>query len=107
MTGNSSLPVSRVPDSRTAPPLRWGILGPGWIAERLTESVQAHTSQSISAIGSRSLDRSEDFAGRHGITAAFGSYEELAAADVDIVYVATPHNFHSVSYTHLTLPTKA
>src|SRR6478735_258225 len=86
MTGNSSLPVSRVPDSRTAPPLRWGIMGPGWIAERFTESVQAHTSQIIAAIGSRSLDRSEAFAGRHGITAAFGSYEELAAADVDIVY---------------------
>lgn len=94
MTGNSSLPVSRVPDSRTAPPLRWGIMGPGWIAERFTESVQAHTSQIIAAIASRSLDRSEAFAGRHGITAAFGSYEELAAADVDIVYVATPHNFH-------------
>jgi predicted dehydrogenase len=69
-------------------------MGPGWIAERFTESVQAHTSQIIAAIASRSLDRSEAFAGRHGITAAFGSYEELAAADVDIVYVATPHNFH-------------
>ena len=94
MTGNRPLPVSRVPDSRDAPPLRWGIMGPGWIAERFTESVQAHTSQVIAAIGSRSLDRSEVFAGRHGISAAFGSYEELAASDVDIIYVATPHNFH-------------
>ena len=24
----------------------------------------------------------------------YGSYEELVAADVDVVYVATPHNFH-------------
>ena len=94
MTGNRSLPDSRVPESRDAPPLRWGIMGPGWIAERFTESVQAHTSQVIAAIGSRSLDRSEAFAGRHGVLAAFGSYEELAASDVDIIYVATPHNFH-------------
>ena len=94
MTGNRSLPESRVPESRDAPALRWGIMGPGWIAERFTESVQAHTSQVIAAIGSRSLDRSEAFAGRHGIPAAFGSYEELAASDVDIIYVATPHNFH-------------
>lgn len=56
--------------------------------------MQLHTSQVIAAIGSRSLDRSEAFAGRHGVRAAFGSYEELAASDVDIIYVATPHNFH-------------
>ncbi|MDI3195214.1 hypothetical protein QK290_12380 [Pseudarthrobacter sp. AL07] len=39
---NCALPVSRVPGSRDAPVLRWGIMGPGWIAERFTESVQAH-----------------------------------------------------------------
>ena len=78
-----------------APPLRWGIMGPGWIAERFTESVQAHTRQVIAAVGSRSLERSLAFADKHGVPAAYGSYEELAAADdIDIVYVATPHNFH-------------
>jgi predicted dehydrogenase len=94
MTGSRSLPASRVPDSRDAPSLRWGIMGPGWIAARFTESVQAHSTQVIAAIGSRSLDRSEEFARQHGIPAAFGSYAELAAADVDVIYVATPHNFH-------------
>lgn len=89
------LPASRVPDPMTAPPLRWGIMGPGWIAERFTESVQAHTRQVIAAVGSRSLERSQAFAEKHGIPDAYGSYEELAAGDdIDIVYVATPHNFH-------------
>lgn len=75
--------------------LRWGIMGPGWIAERFTESVQAHSRQVIAAIGSRSLDRSKAFADAFGVPAAYGSYEELAAApDIDIVYVCTPHNFH-------------
>lgn len=89
------LPVSRVPDSRDAPALRWGIMGPGWIAERFTESVRAHSRQVIAAVGSRSLERSTAFAGAFGVSAAYGSYEELAEApDIDIVYVCTPHNFH-------------
>lgn len=90
-----TLPHSRVPESRDAPSLRWGIMGPGWIAERFTESLQAHTRQVISAVGSRSLSRSKSFAEAYNIPAAYGSYEELAAApDVDIVYVCTPHTGH-------------
>jgi predicted dehydrogenase len=69
-------------------------MGLGWIAARFTESVQAHSNQVIAAVASRSLDRSQEFARQHGIPAAFGSYEELSASDVDIIYVATPHNFH-------------
>ena len=89
------LPASRVPDSMDAPALRWGIMGPGWIAERFTESVQAHSRQVIAAVGSRSLARSKAFAEKFGVPAEYGSYEELAAApDIDVVYVATPHNFH-------------
>ncbi|MEE2523246.1 Gfo/Idh/MocA family oxidoreductase [Pseudarthrobacter sp. J75] len=91
----SALPASLVPDSMDVPALRWGIMGPGWIAERFTESVQAHSRQVIAAVGSRSLDRSKAFAEAYGVPAAYGSYEELAAApDVDIVYVCTPHNVH-------------
>ncbi|MCW2131528.1 Gfo/Idh/MocA family protein [Arthrobacter sp. VKM Ac-2550] len=90
-----ALPGSRVPDSRDAPPLRWGIAGPGWIGERFAASLQQHTRQIVAAVGSRSQERSGDFAGRFSIPAAYGSYEELAASqDVDIVYVATPHNHH-------------
>lgn len=90
-----TLPHSRVPESRDAPGLRWGIMGPGWIAERFTESIQAHTGQVIAAVGSRSLNRSKAFAEAFSVPAAYGSYQELAAApDVDIVYVCTPHTGH-------------
>ncbi|MET1089273.1 MAG: Gfo/Idh/MocA family oxidoreductase, partial [Arthrobacter sp.] len=88
----ATLPQSRVPASLDAPVLRWGIMGPGWIAERFTESVQAHTGQVIVAVGSRSLSRAKAFADTYNVAAAYGSYEELAAApDIDIVYVCTPH----------------
>jgi predicted dehydrogenase len=91
----ATLPPPRTPDSRDAPVLRWGVLGPGWIARRFVESVQAHTGQLVTAVGSRSPERSRDFAQRYGITAAYGSYEDLVAApDVDVVYVGTPHTHH-------------
>ncbi len=49
----------------------------------------------IAAVASRSLERSPAFADTFGIAAAYGSYQELAAApDIDVIYVATPHNFH-------------
>jgi predicted dehydrogenase len=91
----AALPESRVPDSRDAPILNWGIAGPGWIAERFTESVKAHTTQNIAAVGSRSAARAAEFAAKHSIPASHGSYKELAQdPDVDIVYVATPHPQH-------------
>lgn len=95
MTFPTALPAPRTPDPRDAPPLRWAVMGPGWIAERFVESLQAHTTQVVAAVGSRSLDRARDFAHRYDIGTAVGSYEELVALDdVDIVYVATPHPSH-------------
>lgn len=89
------LPTSRVPDPADAPPLRWGILAPGGIAGLFTETVLANTSQQVVAVGSRSLARAEDFATRHGVEAAYGSYEQLLAdPDVQAIYVASPHSEH-------------
>jgi predicted dehydrogenase len=70
-------------------------MGSGWIAERFIESVRAHTRQEIVAVGSRQKERAEEFASRVGLQQAYGDYEELVAADdLDVIYVATPHNFH-------------
>jgi predicted dehydrogenase len=89
------LPAARTPSSEAAPPLRWGVLGTGWIAERFIRSLQRHTRQQVFAVGSRDADRSSAFAGRHGVPCAYGSYEQLVAdPDVDVVYVATPHPAH-------------
>lgn len=91
----AALPASTVPDPMDAPTLRWGILGPGWIAQRFVQSLQTFSTQQVVAIGSRSLERSTAFAGDLNIATAYGSYEELVAdPDIDIVYVATPHNLH-------------
>lgn len=74
--------------------LRWGILGPGGIAEAQTRDLIAN-GFAVTAVGSRSLESASGFAERFGIPNAHGSYRELVDdPEVDIVYVATPHAFH-------------
>ena len=91
----ATLPAARTPDPRSAPSLRWGVMGTGWIADRFVTALQKHSSQRVVAVGSRSRDGAVSFAGRFGLERAHGSYEELVAdPDLDIVYVATPHNAH-------------
>lgn len=90
-----SLPAARTPDPMDAPPLRWGALGTGWIAQRFTAALHRSTRQRVYAVGSRSRATARTFADGVGAQAAYGSYEELVAdPHVDVVYVATPHNHH-------------
>jgi predicted dehydrogenase len=95
VTWPDQLPASRVPDPRDAPSLRWGVIGTGWIAERFVAALQKLTAQQVVAVGSRTEASAQAFAGRFAIPHAHGSYEELVAdPEVDVVYVATPHNLH-------------
>ena len=74
--------------------IRWGILGAGFISDLFVTDLVA-TGHSVSAIGARSLERGQAFATKHGIARVHDSYEALVNDEnVDIVYVATPHNFH-------------
>lgn len=75
--------------------IRWGILATGLIARSFTRDLLAHRHR-VTAVGSRSIHNAQAFADEFGISHAHGSYDELAAdPDIDVVYVATPHNFHA------------
>ncbi|KRD06730.1 oxidoreductase [Mycobacterium sp. Root265] len=92
---NMALPQARTPDPRAAPSLRWGILGPGWIAHRFVETLLSRTTQQVIAVGSRGNDRAEAFAAQWSVPNAHGSYQALLAdPEVDIVYIATTHPSH-------------
>lgn len=91
----TSLPVSRTPDPMEAPPLRWGVLGPGGIARAFADGLYRWTRGRVVAVGSRSLDRAEAYAREVGGATAYDSYEALVAdPEVEAVYVATPHSEH-------------
>src|SRR5258705_11795643 len=86
----SALPLPRTPDPHEAPVLRWGVLGPGWIAQRFVESLQANTSQQVLAGGSRDQSRASAFAAQWSLPKAYSSYTAvLADSDSDHAYTAT------------------
>jgi len=75
--------------------IRWGVAGPGGIAERFATAMSMVEGGAIVSVASRSLERADAFADRFGVATRYVDYDALADdADVDIVYVATPHAFH-------------
>ncbi|KQZ90051.1 oxidoreductase [Phycicoccus sp. Root563] len=95
MTSALRLPAPRVPDPRSAPVLRWGVIAPGGIARTFGRALRARTGQELRAVASRSLDRAQEYQREFDVEVAYGSYEELVAdPHVDAVYVASPHSEH-------------
>jgi predicted dehydrogenase len=75
--------------------VRWGILGTGGIAGAFAADLPLSGSGVAVAVGSRSRESADRFAGTFGIARRHASYESLADdPDVDVIYVATPHPMH-------------
>ncbi|MEW2284410.1 Gfo/Idh/MocA family oxidoreductase [Streptomyces sp. NPDC047841] len=75
--------------------VRWGILATGGIAAAFAADLVDLPDAEIVAVASRRRESAEAFAERFGVERAYGDWESLAAdADVDVVYVATPHAAH-------------
>jgi len=84
-------------DVTTSPPvpIRWGILGTGFIAHTQTADLIG-CGFTVAAVGSRSQGPADAFAAEFGIPVAHGSYEALVAdPGVDAIYISTPHPFHA------------
>ena len=75
-------------------PLRWGILGTGSINDRFLAHAREAPAEFV-AVGSRTPERAAEFARRHGIATAHGSYDALLAdPSVDAVYICLPNSLH-------------
>ncbi|MCA9886617.1 MAG: Gfo/Idh/MocA family oxidoreductase, partial [Anaerolineae bacterium] len=75
--------------------IRWGILATGWIADQLAEAIISQPDADCLAVGSRSQESADKFGDKWGIPRRYPTYEALAAdPDVDVIYIATPHNLH-------------
>ena len=78
-----------------------GIIGAGWIADKMAAALSPLNEYCVYAIASRSLEKAEEFARTWNIPKAYGSYEEMVMdPEVDLVYIATPHSHH---YPHTRL----
>jgi predicted dehydrogenase len=82
--------------------VRWGVAGPGAIADKVMRDLTHVPNAVLTAVGSRSAERAAAFAAAHADTAshgqvpsAYGSYRALLnAPDLDVVYLGTPHPHH-------------
>lgn len=81
--------------ARPRRPVRWGILGAARINELVVSACDGSPDLEFVAIASRDADRARAHADALGVAQAFGSYEQLLAADdVDAVYVPLPNALH-------------
>ncbi len=72
-----------------------GIMGTGDIAEMMVKTISGMRGVVCYAVGSRTVEKAEEFATKHKIKTFYGSYEELCQdPKVDFIYVATPHSAH-------------
>jgi len=78
--------------------IRWGILGPGSIAQNFADGLAQAKSGVLAAIASRSEERRKSFGDRNKVAPdrRLASYEALIADEqIDAIYIATPHPWHA------------
>ncbi|RAO71706.1 uncharacterized protein BHQ10_007718 [Talaromyces amestolkiae] len=89
--------------TESIPTLRWGIIGTGlisswFVTDLAIDRPNKKANHIIQAIGSSSTEKGQIFLEKHlpgKSPTVYGSYDELYRdADVDIVYIGTPHAFH-------------
>lgn len=76
--------------------VRFGLVGTNWITDRLLEAAKEAEGFTAAAVCSRSMERAEEYAARHGIAQAYDDMEAMAASgEIDAVYIATPNVHHA------------
>lgn len=71
--------------------LRWGVVGTGWIADRMAPLIREAANAKLAAVSSRRMDSAQAFAQRHDAGRAFDDWRQMIAWEgVDAVYIATP-----------------
>lgn len=75
--------------------LKFGIMGAGRIAHSFCGAARLTDMAEVAAVASKDIKRAEKFAAEENIPKAYGSYAEmLSDPEIDVVYIATTHNFH-------------
>jgi len=76
--------------------LNWGILATGRIAHALAAAITTTPGNRLAAVASRDPTQAQAFAARYGAVTPYASYASLLTdAQVDVIYVATPHPLHA------------
>lgn len=75
--------------------INWGIIGLGKIAHKFAEGLTYIPGTQLWAVASRSQDKANEFAQKHQVPQAYGTYEDIVKdPQIDVIYIATPHALH-------------
>jgi predicted dehydrogenase len=75
--------------------IKWGILGAGRIARKFASDLRLVENAVLVAIGSRSQQSADEFNKEFPVQYCHYSYQDLVQnPEVDVIYIATPHNLH-------------
>ncbi|XP_017279074.1 trans-1,2-dihydrobenzene-1,2-diol dehydrogenase [Kryptolebias marmoratus] len=76
---------------------RWGVCSAGKISNDFSVALKTLPAEDhqVVAVAARRLEDAQEFANKHSIHQAYGSYEELARdPNIDVVYVGNIHPYH-------------
>jgi len=74
--------------------IKYAVIGTSWITEQFIEGANLVDGLSLAGVYSRSAGKGKAFAARFGAPQVFTDLEELARADIDAVYIASPNSLH-------------
>jgi predicted dehydrogenase len=75
--------------------LRWGILGTGFISNKMIEAVKASDGSTLHTIAGRQQQALDQFQTAHGFVKQSLGYDDVMAdPDVDAVYIGAPNHVH-------------
>ena len=75
--------------------LRFATIGSGWITDSYIRGALDSGLWELAGVYSRTEERAQEYAKKHGARLTFTSVEDLAACpEIDAVYVASPNALH-------------
>ena len=75
--------------------LNWALLSTARINERLIPAIRESKNSQLMAVASRNLKKSKNYAKKHNIQKAYGSYEDLLKdTEIDVIYISLPNHLH-------------
>jgi len=76
--------------------LRWGLLSTARITKALLDPLRNSKRNQLLAVASRSQDKADEYARKHKVKRAYGSYADLLAdPEIDVIYNPLPNHLHA------------
>ena len=78
--------------------IKWGIIGPGSIANNFADGLKGSYSGQLVSIASKNDDRRKNFGDKYDIHPdfRFDNYDDIINSEhIDAIYISTPHTLHA------------